>query len=225
MQLLLLLFITTCSWLALVTHTQPAHASTALSDRLQHLQASYKGHVESTYGVAGGYWVLDTNFSSPSVPLLSKTRYRVTNRTCWEMASSHPETMSQLYRPIRQPPTVSKHLLNNPHCVEKRAYLAWLRSSFAPGQLEGVAACSKGFGVGAQALPGNVPRAAWQWKGKISRQLFESVPFILRDKPVQGVTCQHCTYVLRYKVLGGQLYVDRSRRWGMLHHKQSSVHA
>lgn len=119
MQLLLLLFITTCSWLALVTHTQPAHASTALSDRLQNLQASYKGHVESTYGVAGGYWVLDTNYSSPSVPLLSKTRYRVTNRTCWEIASSHPETMSQLYRPTRQPPTVSKHLLNNPHCVGK----------------------------------------------------------------------------------------------------------
>lgn len=64
----------------------------------------------------------------------------------------------------------------------------------------------------AQALPGNVPRTAWQWSGQISRQLFDSVPFILRDKPVQGVPCQHCTFVLRYKVLEGQLYTDSSRR-------------
>lgn len=68
-----------------------------------------------------------------------------------------------------------------------------------------------------QPLPGNVPRAAWQWQsGTISRQLFDSVPFILRDKPVQDgghdVPCQHCTFVLRYKVIGGQLYTDSKRR-------------
>lgn len=68
------------------------------------------------------------------------------------------------------------------------------------------------FGAQLQALPGEVPRAAWQWKGQISRQLFESVPFILRDKDVQGVPCQHCTFVLRYKVLQGQLYTDSTRR-------------
>lgn len=61
-----------------------------------------------------------------------------------------------------------------------------------------------------------MPRAAWQWQGRISRQLFDSVPFLLRDKQLPAGTreppCQHCTFVLRYKVIGGQLYTDSSRR-------------
>lgn len=39
------------------------------------------------------------------------------------------------------------------------------------------------------------------------------MPFILRDKEVQGVTCHHCTFVLRYKVMGGQLFTDSTRRY------------
>jgi hypothetical protein len=74
-----------------------------------------------------------------------------------------------------------------------------------------------------QALPGNIPRAAWQWLGKISRQQFDSVPFILRDKAVQGETCQHCTFVLRYKVLAGQLYTDTTRRWVDTHSAAHTV--
>jgi hypothetical protein len=38
--------------------------------------------------------------------------------------------------------------------------------------------------------------------------LFDSVPFALQHP----TTCPHCTYVLRYKVLGGALYVDAARR-------------
>lgn len=112
MQLLLLVFLFTCSWLAFIGHTQTAHVSTALSDRLQHLQATFKGHVESQYGVSGGYWQLEVNYSNPTVPLLAKTRYRVTNKTCWELASSHAESLSQLYRPTRAPPTVSNSFKN-----------------------------------------------------------------------------------------------------------------
>jgi formate hydrogenlyase subunit 6/NADH:ubiquinone oxidoreductase subunit I len=56
----------------------------------------------------------------------------------------------------------------------------------------------------------------WQWQGRVSRQLFDSVPFLLRDKQLPPGSsegpCQHCTYVLRYKVRGGQLYTDSSRR-------------
>ncbi len=48
----------------------------------------------------------------------------------------------------------------------------------------------------------------WQWEGTISRVLFESVPFLLRDH--KG--CTHCTYVLRYKVLQGRLYALSKRR-------------
>jgi hypothetical protein len=62
-----------------------------------------------------------------------------------------------------------------------------------------------------QALAGNVPRAIWQWSGPISRKLFDSVPFILRESPV-AEGCPHCTFVLRYKVLDGLLYTDRTRR-------------
>lgn len=59
-----------------------------------------------------------------------------------------------------------------------------------------------------QPLPGDTPRVAWRWEGRIPRSLFESVPFILRDR--HG--CHHCTYVLRYKVLGGRLFADAARR-------------
>lgn len=62
-----------------------------------------------------------------------------------------------------------------------------------------------------QALPGGLPRAVWKWHGRISRRLFESVPFILREADV-AAGCVHCTFVLRYKVLGGRLYAERKRR-------------
>jgi hypothetical protein len=107
MQLLLLIFLFTCSWLAFIGHTQTAHVSTALSERLQHLQATFRGPVESHYSIAGGYWQLEVNYSVPTVPLLAKARYRVTNKTCWELASSHVEPLSQLYRPSRASPLVS----------------------------------------------------------------------------------------------------------------------
>lgn len=108
--LVLLLFLVTCSWLAFIAHSQPAEGSAAaLSQQLQHLQATFKGRVQSAYDVPGGYWHLDVNYSRPTaVPLLAKTRYRVSNKTCWELASAHPETLSPLYRPTRQPPTVSQ---------------------------------------------------------------------------------------------------------------------
>jgi hypothetical protein len=64
-------------------------------------------------------------------------------------------------------------------------------------------------------LPGGAPRAAWQWEGRISRALFDSVPFALRGHEMAaaaGGRCEHCTYVLRYKLLGGRLYADMSRR-------------
>lgn len=62
-----------------------------------------------------------------------------------------------------------------------------------------------------QGLPGGVPRAIWKWQGKISRHLFDTVPFLLRESEVAG-GCTHCTFVLRYKVIDGQLYTDRKRR-------------
>lgn len=64
-------------------------------------------------------------------------------------------------------------------------------------------------------LPSGAPRTAWQWEGRISRALFDSVPFALRGHEMAaaaGGRCEHCTYVLRYKLLGGRLYADSSRR-------------
>lgn len=59
-----------------------------------------------------------------------------------------------------------------------------------------------------QPLPGGVPRVAWRWRGRISRADFDRVPFLLRDR----FGCHHCTFALRYKVLGGRLLADASRR-------------
>jgi hypothetical protein len=63
-----------------------------------------------------------------------------------------------------------------------------------------------------QDLPGGVPRSIWKWQGSIQRRLFDSVPFYLRESEAAG-GCQHCTFVLRYKVIDGQLYTDNKRRW------------
>lgn len=63
-----------------------------------------------------------------------------------------------------------------------------------------------------QELPGGIPRSVWQWQGGIPRRLFDLVPFYLRESEAAG-GCQHCTFVLRYKVLNGQLYTDSKRRW------------
>lgn len=63
-----------------------------------------------------------------------------------------------------------------------------------------------------QDLPGGIPRSIWKWQGTISRRLFDSVPFYLRESEAAG-GCQHCTFVLRYKVINGQLYTDKKRRW------------
>ncbi|KAF6257123.1 hypothetical protein COO60DRAFT_33422 [Scenedesmus sp. NREL 46B-D3] len=60
-------------------------------------------------------------------------------------------------------------------------------------------------------LPGGIPRSVWQWQGGIPRRLFDLVPFYLRESEAAG-GCQHCTFVLRYKVLNGQLYTDSKRR-------------
>lgn len=60
-------------------------------------------------------------------------------------------------------------------------------------------------------LPGGIPRSIWKWQGTISRRLFDSVPFYLRESEAAG-GCQHCTFVLRYKVINGQLYTDKKRR-------------
>lgn len=114
-MLLFLAFAASC--FMLTGHTQSAAStSTTFADGLQHLQATYKGRVDSQYGVAGGYWQLDVNYSSPTVPtLLAKTRYRASNnKTCWDMARAHPETLSALYRPTRQPPTVTTSLTITP---------------------------------------------------------------------------------------------------------------
>ncbi|KAI8476110.1 MAG: hypothetical protein J3K34DRAFT_516785 [Monoraphidium minutum] len=63
-------------------------------------------------------------------------------------------------------------------------------------------------GAPPQPFPGGAPRAAWRWRGRIGRDLFDSAPFVLRGRG----GCLHCTFVLRYKVLGGRLYVDAARR-------------
>jgi hypothetical protein len=63
-----------------------------------------------------------------------------------------------------------------------------------------------------QDLPGGIPRSIWKWQGSIPRRLFDLVPFYLRESEAAG-GCQHCTFVLRYKVIDGQLYTDKKRRW------------
>jgi hypothetical protein len=74
--------------------------------------------------------------------------------------------------------------------------------------------CAEGVAVALclQDLPGGIPRSVWKWQGTISRRLFDSVPFYLRESEAAG-GCQHCTFVLRYKVINGQLYTDKKRRW------------
>jgi hypothetical protein len=107
MLFMLLLFVS-CSWLVFSVHTHAANSSSAFPQRLQHLQAIFKGRVQSPYGVSGGYWELSVNYSMSTVPLLARTRFRVTNKSCWQLASAHPESHSPLSHPTRQPPTVSK---------------------------------------------------------------------------------------------------------------------
>lgn len=102
----LLLFVS-CSWMVFSVHTHAANSSSTLPQRLQHLQGTFKGRVQSPYGVPGGYWELAVNYSMPTVPLLARTRFRVSNKTCWQLASAHPESYSPLYHPTRQPPMVS----------------------------------------------------------------------------------------------------------------------
>jgi hypothetical protein len=106
MLFMLLLFVS-CSWLVFSVHTHAASSSSTFPQRLQHLQAICKGRVQSPNGVSGGYWELSVNYSLPAVPLLARTRFRVTNKSCWQLASAQPESHSPLYHPTRQPPTVS----------------------------------------------------------------------------------------------------------------------
>jgi hypothetical protein len=106
MQSFLLLVSVVSALLVFSAQTHPANSSTALSASVQYLQASYKGHVQSAYGVSGGFWKLEVNYTSPTVTLLGRTRYHRGNKTCWQLASAHPEAFSQLYHPTRKAPTV-----------------------------------------------------------------------------------------------------------------------
>lgn len=115
LALLLLVFALTTSWLVLHTSGQHGPSGGSISGgttaqyaaRLQHLDATFVGRVQSKYG-GSSYWQLAVNYSSPPAPsMLAKARYRVSNKTCWQLASAHPETHSSLYQPTQRPPTVS----------------------------------------------------------------------------------------------------------------------
>jgi hypothetical protein len=106
MQSILLLVACVSTLLVFSAHTHTANSSTALSTGVQYLQATYKGEVQSAYGVAGAFWKLEVNYTSPTVTLLGRTRYHRGNKTCWQLASAHPEAYSQLYHPTRKAPMV-----------------------------------------------------------------------------------------------------------------------
>jgi len=103
---MLFIIMLTASTFMLSGLTQSANTSTAWSQQLQHLGATYKGHVASAYGVSGGYWQLEVNYTYPDVTFIAKTRYHAANTSCWQLASQNTEPLSDSYRPTRQPPTV-----------------------------------------------------------------------------------------------------------------------
>ena len=106
LQIMLLFLAFTASLFMFTAHTQSATSSTTVAEQIRYLQATYKGPVQSEYGVSGGYWQLEVNYSTRAVPLFAKTRFRASNKTCWQLASAHQETFSQLYHPTRQQPMV-----------------------------------------------------------------------------------------------------------------------
>jgi hypothetical protein len=109
-SLLLLITITGCSLLLAVNMASDTHLTTAAAaEQLRHLKAEFRGHVHSSYGVAGGYWNLDVNYTAPSVSLLARTRYTVanTNSSCWDIAADQQEPYTAQYHPTQQLPTVS----------------------------------------------------------------------------------------------------------------------
>ncbi|KAF8059989.1 hypothetical protein HT031_004927 [Scenedesmus sp. PABB004] len=189
-------------------------------DGLAHLAAAYRGPVASAYGVEGGYWRLDVNFTSPRVPLLARPRFAASNATCWELAAATRQPFTALYQPTGAPPAVRGRVAAAggppPRGLRRRAAPA------APRAGRGRPPAPARGGARAQDLPGGVPRALFRWRGRISRRLFDSVPFLLRESPAAG-GCPHCTFVLRYKVLGGQLYADRARRRRALDGQEAEV--
>lgn len=92
--------------LSLASSHTPSSAGAALS----HLQADFKGHVSSIYGIADGYWHLEVNYSTPAVPWLQRSRYLVTNSnsSCWDLAKQQPEPYTREYHPTLNPPRVSR---------------------------------------------------------------------------------------------------------------------
>lgn len=76
---------------------------------LQHLHATFVGHVHSIYdgnATIGGYWQLLVNYTSPTNVENSKL-YLESEKTCRQLVVAHPEPYSQLYQSKQQPPTVS----------------------------------------------------------------------------------------------------------------------
>jgi hypothetical protein len=66
------------------------------------------GRVNSSYGVAQGYWHLEVNHSFPEPGLVAKARLRkgiggAGNRSCWEVAQGHAEPYTDFYAPRGSP--------------------------------------------------------------------------------------------------------------------------
>jgi len=141
------------------------------------------GRASSPYNVSGGYWRLESDSHSfPKPGLMAKLRYRGASTSSSSSSSS------------------AKSSGNN----KTRSCLDLAKAHIEP--------FNPGFYGPRNApplpLPGDTPRIAWRWSGRISRQLFDAVPFLLRERS----GCHHCTFVLRYKILDGRLYVDKTRR-------------
>lgn len=108
--ILLLLGCTGCS---LIATSISASYSTA-AETLQHIQATYKGRATSLYNVAGQYYHLEVNYSTPIPPLLARAKYAIVNSSCWEIAKAHEEPFTDMYMPTEQAPMVRDVTLVTP---------------------------------------------------------------------------------------------------------------
>lgn len=118
------------------------HLAAITSDIPRYLSpvaARYEGHVESSYGVEGGYWGLSVNYSYPSLSLVDRTRYLVANSSCWELAKSHAEPYCKDYQATQMTPLVTfqgrniaqRHLWCRANCCQLSQRSNWMVEQLA----------------------------------------------------------------------------------------------
>jgi hypothetical protein len=77
------------------------------NETLTSYQLTYQGHVESSYGVAEGYWHHAINHTFPVPTAVQWAHFHASNDSCRDMAAAHPELYTSFYHATGRPPDVS----------------------------------------------------------------------------------------------------------------------